>query len=284
MSKTNFTRLPFVFAAALYIFAGAAIAGERQVEADHRESRSTYGRTDGSSSSRGETRLDRYRALESAGKRDDRETNVQSGKTFPSEKSTNDFWIYHADVELFYDDDLDGYFYGIDVLFDADTLYEVADVYAILYLSYGGGPWNEYAATDTFSLYGATSDDEYVVATELMSGYPTGSYDLLIELYDAFDGSFVAAMGPQDNSELSLLPLEDFERDEPHRPEAHHHGGGGAMGWPGVLSLALFLLLARRSRGTQQRHDDEEIHSLKHWPPELEDALIATTFRERDAE
>lgn len=158
----------------------------------------------------------------------------------------NDFWIFYADVVLFGDDDRDGYFYGIDLLFDADTIYEVADVYAVLYLSFEGGPWNEYAVTEDFRIFGATSDDEFVVVTELESGYPRGSYDILIELYDAFDGAFLASLGPADTSELSLLRLEDFNRDDPAR-DRHHHHGGGAAGIP-LLALLALALAARNLR------------------------------------
>ena len=156
-----------------------------------------------------------------------------------------DFWIYDADVQLFNDDDRDGYYHGIDVLFDADTIYAAADVYAVLYLSYEGGPWNEYAVTEDFTIFGASSSDEYVVVTELMSGYPTGSYDLLIELYDPFDGAFLAEFGPADSSGLSFLPLEDFDRDAPvgEVPVAVSRGGGGAADfWLfGLLLLTLVI-------------------------------------------
>ncbi len=83
-----------------------------------------------------------------------------------------DFWIYEADVVLYSDRDGDGYYSGIDLLFDADSYYDVADVYAVLYLSYEYGEWNEYAETETFTIFGASGDDEYVVETDLVQGYP----------------------------------------------------------------------------------------------------------------
>lgn len=158
-----------------------------------------------------------------------------------------DFWIYDADVVLFSDDDGDGYFYGIDLLLDADTIYGAADVYAAVYLSLEGGPWNEYAVTDDFSIFGESGDDEYILVTELMSGYPTGRYDLLIELFDAFDGSFLASFGPEDTSALSALPLEDFNRDAPgfDRPVNISRGGGGGSAGYGFLLLLLSVLLLR---------------------------------------
>jgi hypothetical protein len=163
-----------------------------------------------------------------------------------------DFWFYTADIELFNDHDADGYYYGIDVLFDADTYFDVADVYAVLYLSLDGGPWNEYAATQDFTIAGATSDDEYVIVTELLSGYPSGSYDVLIELFDAYDGTFLADIGPEDTSELAFLPIEDAGRDAPADvPDVvivHQHGGGAAGG---LWLLAMFAAAAARFRGVR---------------------------------
>lgn len=165
----------------------------------------------------------------------------------------NDFWFYSADVVLFNDNDGDGFYHGIDLLFDADTYYDFAEVYAVVYLSLEGGPWSEYAATDNFTISGASADDEYVVVTELVAGYPSGSYDLLIELFDTFDGSFVASYGPADTSALAFLQLEDIERDAPQGGTTiivTEQGGGGSLGW---LSLLTLLLAARQAART-------------HWP------------------
>jgi hypothetical protein len=230
----------------------ACAEAEGHVAGEIRESTTRYydrgGRARTSLKARTE---DRYDSLATEGSRNKPGRTAESGKTSSTvaAKGSNDFWIYYADVELFNDDDRDGYFHGIDVLFDADTYFDVADVYAVLYLSYEGGPWNEYAVTETFSIYGATSDDEYVVVSELMSGYPAGNYDLLIELYDTFDGSFVADMGPEDNPDLGYLPLEDFDRDDPRRGSGGH-GGGAVDGLTFVLLGAVVLIarLRRRNR------------------------------------
>jgi hypothetical protein len=193
----------------------------------------------------GEVREDTFSGLKIDGGRDNAPHSAFSKGGSGAQQAgamTNDFWFYTADVVLFNDDDNDGYFHGVDLLFDADTYYEVADVYAVAYLSFEGGPWNEYAVTDEFSLYGASSDDEYVIVTELNSGYPAGDYDLLIELFDAIDGEFLASFGPDDSSELAFLPLEDFNRDTPIVDEVIviGHGGGGI----GMSLLAALLMLA----------------------------------------
>ena len=211
------------------------------------------GRDNNRDPSKGEETTDQYGDLETEGGRSKRATNTP-GKANVSRDSTtqsvvaDDFWIYEADVVLFNDDDGDGYYYGIDLLFDADTIYTSADVYAAVYLSLDGGPWNEYAVTDDFTIFGTSATDEYVLVTELASGYPTGDYDLLIELFDAFDGSFLASFGPEDSSELSFLPLEDFNRDDPgfDVPITVSRGGGG--GAAGFWLLAMLGLILWRGR------------------------------------
>ncbi|HNP34518.1 MAG TPA: choice-of-anchor H family protein [Woeseiaceae bacterium] len=183
----------------------------------------------------------------------DRGTPGGREKSSPQQQAPNtDFWFYTADVELFGDQDLDGYFYGIDLLFDVDTIYEYAAVYAVVYLSREGGPWLEYAETEVFDIFGATSDDEYVIVSELLEGYPTGSYDILIEVFDTYDNAFVASFGPENTPELSYLPLEDRELDVPYIPPVIIVEDGGGAADPLLLGLLMSLLavsqaLRRRS-------------------------------------
>ena len=177
---------------------------------------------------------DEYDALATSGSRGKPTTRGGLAKlgsgSQTAQSASHEFWFFDADVQLFNDDDRDGYFHGIDLLFDADTIYSAAEVYAVVYLSLDFGPWNEYGVTEDFWIFGASGTDEYVLVTELMSGYPTGDYDLLIELFDAVDHSFLASFGPDETSALSFLPLEDFNRDAPidDIPIAVSHGGGGA--------------------------------------------------------
>jgi len=189
--------------------------------------------------------IDHYNELQTDSGQGKTQASIQSSKQglAPARSPSFDFWFYEADVLLFSDDDNDGFYYGIDLLFDVDTAYTSADVYAAVYLSLDGGPWNEYAVTEDFTINGTSGSDEYVLVTELMSGYPTGSYDLLIELFDSYDGSYLASFGPEDTSELGYLPLEDFSRDAPvyDAPIARSYGSGG--GASGLWMLAMLALL-----------------------------------------
>lgn len=191
------------------------------------------------------------------GKRSEATRGSEQRKSSSNESRTpnTDFWFYTVDIELFADNDRDGYFHGIDLLFDADTYFAFADVYAVVYLSLEGGPWIEYAETETFAIFGASSDDEYVIVTELVAGYPTGSYDVLIELFDAFDDSFVADIGPENSSELAFLPLEDSDRDAADiatTPIVVNRGGGGAVEWLTIIVLGLIAAAAVRRRYRQR--------------------------------
>ena len=187
----------------------------------------------------------------------ERKTNKRSAALQKSEATVaqspnSDFWFYTVDVVLFNDLDRDGYHHGIDLLFDADTLYAFADVYAVVYLSLDGGPWNEYAVTEDFTIFGTASEDDYVLVTELVDGYPAGSYDVLIELFDAYDDAFLAWIGPEDTSELAFLPLEDAGRDVVIGPGPDvtviNRGGGGSLGWLLILSLVLAAAARRRAQ------------------------------------
>ncbi len=216
--------------------------------------------------------VEEYESLVTSGLRDKHGTRSGSAKTgsglASAENLTHDFWIFDADVILFNDDDNDGFYHGIDLLFDADTIYSAAEVYAVMYLSLDFGPWNEYGVTEDFWIFGASGTDEYVLVTELMSGYPTGSYDLLIELFDADTNSFLASFGPDDSSALSFLPLEDFNRDAPvvERPVAVSHGGGGAAdAW--TIGVLLLLLIASAARKIWRHRNDKlvRIDSPSSW-------------------
>jgi MYXO-CTERM domain-containing protein len=172
-----------------------------------------------------------------------------SGKGFDSLKATyGDSWIYDATTDLFSDRDDDGYYRYLRVRFDADTIYTFSYVYAEIYLSADGTAWEHLYSTDDFAIWGSDPDDDYEVETELVSGYSTGLYDVLIELYDADTGELVDEFGPNESPEFSLLPLEDSARDGliAPLPDSHSHGGGGAVSWLGLVGLLGALALRRR--------------------------------------
>ena len=250
ISRTHFRFALFLIAGLMFL-SGAVLAdeGEKRLSVTTQASGAVRG-----SGMDGIVTQDEFDALLTTGERTPTtrsilksEAQAKAGATYSNAPNV-DFWFYSADVILFNDHDNDGFFYGIDLLFDADTYFDAVDVYAVVYLSHEGGPWNEYAATENFTIFSTSSDDEYVIVTELLEGYPSGSYDLLIELFDAYDDSFLAYFGPDDSSELAFLPLEDADWDAPAEvPEVIvvHERGGGALDWLTLLAMAATVLLAR---------------------------------------
>lgn len=162
----------------------------------------------------------------------------KDGSSYTASAFLSDHWIYDAGIEMFFDADGDGYYRYLRVTFDVDSYFYDAWVYAALYLSRDGVVWELLHETDDFRVEGETPDDTYEVETELVSGYPPGEYDLLIEIYDADTGIFQDELGPADSSAFALLPLEDRASDAPASVIVVHEDGGG-----GATSLATLLLL-----------------------------------------
>jgi hypothetical protein len=86
-------------------------------------------------------------------------------------------------------------------------------VYAKLYVSYQGGPWELYYTTDVFEINGAQSSDDYRVTTVLNYDFPTGDYDILIDLYEYGYSGIVATYSSADDVDLYRIPLEDREHE-----------------------------------------------------------------------
>lgn len=163
-----------------------------------------------------------------------------------------DFSLYDASVELVEDFDYDGFYHHFSVTMDADTVYSNAHVYAELYISYQGGPWNYYASSDVFTIYGDSANDAFVIESELVDGFPAGYYDIRIDLYDADHHTWLLSYGPYEDNSLSALPLEDSYRDSfydgtsvSYETDIYVHGNGSMNGL-GLLLLAGLVIVARR--------------------------------------
>lgn len=161
------------------------------------------------------------------------------------------FRIYDAQTRLFDDLDRDGYYTWLQVTFDVDTDYTEAEVYADIWLRDPGGAYTLIHETDIFTIRGSSSSDDYEVEAELVAGFPPGLYDVLIEVYDAWDDRFVADFDAMDSSDLGLLPLEDisFDGDIPP-PVVYSDGSGGS----GSFSLAGLAVLAGLGLWRRRRH------------------------------
>jgi MYXO-CTERM domain-containing protein len=174
----------------------------------------------------------------------------RGGKGAQHLRAFGDSWIYDATADTFADRDSDGYYSYLRVQFDADTIYREAYVYAEIYISADGTAWEHLYSTQDFPIWGSDPDDDYEVETDLVSGYSTGLYDVLIELYDADTGEFLDEYGPNESPLFSLVPLEDSERDGlvvvPPPVTVVPSGGGGAVEWLALAGLLGALALRRR--------------------------------------
>ncbi len=160
-----------------------------------------------------------------------------------------DITIFDAFTTLISDFDGDGFYHRFSVAIDADTVYSTSWVFADLYLSYEGGPWNYYASSDNFHIHGDSELDIYVVETELAEGFPAGYYDIRIELFDVETGELLHVYGPYDDDSLSALPLEDSVYDDDYYSTGVTTevivAGHGGLGWMFIAAFALVGVLRR---------------------------------------
>ena len=169
-----------------------------------------------------------------------------------SSNNSYDITLYDVSTDLLNDYDYDGFYHRISVSIDADTVFDTSYVYAVLYLSYEGGPWNHYATSDNYHIYRDSAADSFTIETELADGYPPGYYDVRVELYDADTGQWLSTSGPYDDQSLSALPLEDSYYDDgngygDYNVEAGVSIGVGSMAWL-LLAVPVTILIVRRGK------------------------------------
>jgi len=176
-----------------------------------------------------------------------------TGKAFSSTRSAlGDTYVYDATTDLFSDHDGDGYFHRLRVRFDPDSLFPNSRVYAQIFVSADGKTWELLYTTKDFTVFGSDPNDDYEVETDLVAGYITAQYDVLIELHDAADSTLLDEFGPNESPEMSLLPMEDTARDgiveDSGGGYGGGHGGGGAVSWLMLPGLLAALVAKRRRR------------------------------------
>ena len=156
-----------------------------------------------------------------------------------AESSNQAFWLFDAWVEFYSDNDSDGYFNYFSVEFDADTQFSSAEVYARLYLG-KDELFKEYHTTSNFNIFSDNSDDSFLVESELLNGFSSAEYEVLIELYDAYNDELVAVYDGNNDADLYLLSLESKEYESPQVIVVREHGGSVSL-W-GLLLLPVLLI------------------------------------------
>ncbi len=153
-------------------------------------------------------------------------------------------------VSLDDDTDRDGYFSFFSLRFVPRGYCQHRYVFARLFLSYEGGPWNLLYRTHAWE--GGSGADPIMLDTRLQQNYPTGFYDLLIELYDAADGRWLLSEGPYETAALRSLPLEAESLDvfDTGPRLGYVFYGTGAIGveWLMLLLTVIWRRLANRRR------------------------------------
>lgn len=164
--------------------------------------------------------------------------------------SSADYSIFDSDSVLISDFDEDGFYHRFSISVDADTLFDHSQVYADIYISYEGGPWEFFTSSDVYDIYLDNYNDEFVIENELTSGYPTGYYDFKIKLFDAHTDEWLVSYDSFDDASLRALPLESANRDDDYLvddvivDEVYVYGTG-SVDFISLVLLALLSLLIK---------------------------------------
>ncbi|MFQ3251028.1 MAG: hypothetical protein ACI9O6_002868 [Glaciecola sp.] len=154
-----------------------------------------------------------------------------------------DFWIYDSYVSLSSDLDYDGYYSSFKLEFDVDTIYQTAPIYAVIYTS-TTDVFTPFYTTNIYNIHGDNTNDSIIVENDLVTGFPSNDYEIMIVIYDADTDEIVAVADGTDDADLAYLSLEseNYEYIEPAEVVVVEHGG--ALG--GLLILGLGFVMFRR--------------------------------------
>jgi hypothetical protein len=100
--------------------------------------------------------------------------------------------------------------------------------------------FKEYHTTANFSIFSDNSDDSFVVESELLNGFSSAEYEVLIELYDASSDELVAVYDGNNDADLYLLSLESKEYESVQVVVIREHGGSVSL-WSFLLLCLLFI-------------------------------------------
>lgn len=183
-------------------------------------------------------------------------TKVSSLKSL-SRSYDSYFTVYEGHSTLIEDYDADGYYQTFSVTFDADLVsynpYDEAIIYAELYLSKNGGPWEHYFTTKDFVIMGENTDDKFEVFSTLGDGFNPNHYDVLIDIYEVNSPYIMASYSSDDSNSLYALPLENHYDDTPYSGYSEEvYIQGGSYSTPLLLLLLMILLVRQLKRKENQ--------------------------------
>jgi len=156
-----------------------------------------------------------------------------------SHDQTQTISVYSADIDLYNDDNHNGYYRGISVSFDVDVPFGHAHLIAQFYLG------DELIHTsERFSIYGSATSDKQYFDIDLVSGLQPGYYDLDVHILDAdelYRRHHIAAV---DWVVFNHLPLEstywDHYSDDDIEVHVDQNAGGLGVAIFGLMLLGLW--------------------------------------------
>jgi len=154
-----------------------------------------------------------------------------------------DISIYSADIELFDDDNNNGFYHQLSVAFDVDVPYGHADLIAQFYID------GELVHTShQFSIVGNSTTDKQTFNMQMHSGLRAGYYDLDIHILNADDLVQRHHISAVDWVVFDDLPLESYywEHYNDHI-EVGVQQTGGTVGYV-ILGLGLLIIYRRKIR------------------------------------
>lgn len=176
----------------------------------------------------------------------DAQTAAPSYRTAQAFSSTS--WFDTVDLELSQDRDGDGFYSRLYVRFDAHTVRERQDAYAVYQLVNDYGQSYLVHTSSIFSLYGASRSDWFAIDMQL-NAIPKDYYALRIQLRDAASGALLAELSGNDTATLADLKLEPASSDQNAPVVIVEESSGGSVGIWGLLALSC-MALSRRLRLT----------------------------------
>jgi hypothetical protein len=154
-----------------------------------------------------------------------------------------DFWIYDSFVTFTVDLDYDGYYSSFTLEFDVDTIYLSAPIYAVIYTS-TSDVFTPFYTTEVYNINGDSTQDAIIIENQLVTGFPSNDYELMVMIYDADTDEVVAVADGTDDADLAILSLEseNYEYVETVEVVVIEHSGALGIG----LIAGLCLLAYRR--------------------------------------
>ncbi len=202
-----------------------------------------------------------------------------------SSQSRPQVWIADIGTLLFDDYDGDGYHSGFSLTMDIDSEFGDTDVYIKIYMQPAGENLLLLHQTERFTVYGVSIGDEYRVDTELRNNYVANTYNLVIDIHDAWDDTLLDTANSRGFDNLKSLPLEassnnadivypdwdheEYENDDQHHAAEDHQDHGAAdvvvteyaasFGpTMGGIALLILSIRIRQRRSSQQKRNKEK--------------------------